>query len=108
VFAALARKHDSFDTVRFGWHERLISMDYKGMQYDLVQMSNPAGWTWIVHLTVDKVRTGFSTSKGNAAFHAVRAINEIVSADAETGSELDQSALVRDPLPPASVRSANK
>ena len=60
-----------------------MPMDHKGIRYQVVQTANPSGFKWIVHLDEIRTKTGVSYSRGNAIFHAVRAIDKAVSASAK-------------------------
>jgi hypothetical protein len=51
-------------------------MDYNGVQYEILQTANPTGWKWVVHLADGRTKTGITSSKGNAVFRAVRAIDD--------------------------------
>jgi hypothetical protein len=51
-------------------------MEHKGIQYQVVQTANPTGWKWTIQLGNGRIRTGASYSRGNAIFHAVRAIDK--------------------------------
>ena len=50
-------------------------MDHNGIRYEILQMANPRGWKWIVHLNNGTVKTGVSSSKGSAVFKAVKVID---------------------------------
>ena len=54
-------------------------MEHKGIQYQVVQTANPTGFKWTVHLDENRTKTGVSSSKGNAIFNAVRAIDKALS-----------------------------
>jgi len=54
-------------------------VEHKGIQYQVVQTANPTGFKWPVHLNENRTKTGVSTSKGNAIFSAVRAIDKALS-----------------------------
>lgn len=51
-------------------------MEHRGLRYECLQMINPSGWKWIVHLSPTKTQVGFSRSKEIAAFAATRAIDK--------------------------------
>jgi hypothetical protein len=50
-------------------------MEHKGVRYELLQTSHPAGWKWVVHISATKTKTGFSHSKQLAKFAAIKAID---------------------------------
>jgi len=65
-------------------------MEYRGFRYELLQMTSPSGWKWIVHLGPTKTQTGFSRSKEIAAFAATRAIDKALKATTgENGNRVD-------------------
>jgi hypothetical protein len=49
-------------------------MEHRGIEYTVVQTSNPTAYMWTVYL--EKTKTGVSFSRGNAIFNAVRAIDK--------------------------------
>jgi len=55
-------------------------MTHNGIEYSVVQTANPTGWKWTVQLDQGRTKTGTSYSKGNAIFHAVSAIDKVLSA----------------------------
>jgi hypothetical protein len=54
-------------------------MEHKGIEYRVVQTANPTGFRWTTELD-NKTQTGVSSSKGNAIFNAVRAIDKALKA----------------------------
>ena len=38
-------------------------MEYKGLQYSIVQTSNPTGWKWIERLDDGRTRTGTAPNR---------------------------------------------
>jgi hypothetical protein len=50
-------------------------MEHRGIEYRIVQTANPTGFRWTTELD-KKTQTGVSSSKGNAIFNAVRAIDK--------------------------------
>ncbi len=50
-------------------------MEYKGIQYQVVQTANPTGFRWTVQLDEKKTRTGVARAKGTAIFQAVSFID---------------------------------
>lgn len=54
-------------------------MEHKGIEYWIVQTANPTGFRWFAKLG-DKTQTGVSSSKGNAIFNAIRAIDKALKA----------------------------
>jgi hypothetical protein len=56
-------------------------MDHKGLRYELLQTTNPAGWKWVAHISPTKQAVGFSSSKDLAAHAAKRAIEKALKAE---------------------------
>jgi hypothetical protein len=56
-------------------------MEHRGVRYELVQITNPVGWKWIVHLNSTKTQTGFSSDKQLAMHAATRVINNAVDGE---------------------------
>ena len=56
-------------------------MEHKGLRYEVLQMTHPSGWKWIVHLSAIKTQTGFCRSKDVALFAATRAIDKALEAE---------------------------
>jgi hypothetical protein len=55
-------------------------MERKGIEYWIVQTANPIGFRWFAKLDDETTKTGVSSSKGNAIFNAVRAIDKALEA----------------------------
>jgi hypothetical protein len=55
-------------------------MEYKGIQYQVVQTANPTGFKWVVHLDETRTRTGESFSRKAAMLDAERAIDKVLKA----------------------------
>jgi hypothetical protein len=51
-------------------------MDYKGIEYEVLQTANPTGWKWIVHLDAGRRKSGISFSKPMAITSAKHAIKK--------------------------------
>ena len=51
-------------------------MEHRGVRYALVEIDNPAGWKWVVHLNSSRTVTGFSSDKQLAIHAATRAIDK--------------------------------
>jgi hypothetical protein len=54
-------------------------MEHRSFQYQVVQTANPTGFRWTVKLDSNRIRTGTSSSKGNAIFRAVCLINTVIA-----------------------------
>jgi hypothetical protein len=55
-------------------------MEYKGVEYQIIQSAYPTGWRWTVHLDDDHSKTGVSSSRQYAIFDATNAIEEALNA----------------------------
>ena len=55
-------------------------MEYKGIQYEVIQTANPTGWKWTVQLDGGRTKTGLSISREYAIFAATNAIEKALSA----------------------------
>jgi deoxyribose-phosphate aldolase len=64
------------------------TMEHRGIPYQVVQTASPTGYRWTVQLDADHVKTGTSSSKGNAIFQAVRAIDKTIGTKTETPIDL--------------------
>jgi hypothetical protein len=53
-------------------------MEYKGIEYSVVQTANPSGWKWTVVLGEKKTRTGDSWSRAAAILDAEDTINKAI------------------------------
>ena len=51
-------------------------MDYKGIEYSVLQTANPLGWKWTVFLAGIRTRTGIAHSRAHAVLDAERAIDK--------------------------------
>jgi len=51
-------------------------VDYKGIEYSIVQTANPTGWKWVVLLDATRTRTGIAHSRAHAVLDAERAIDK--------------------------------
>ena len=51
-------------------------MEYRGIQYLVVQTANPTGFKWTVHLDASRSRTGVSSTMKSAVIDAQRKIDK--------------------------------
>jgi hypothetical protein len=54
------------------------TVDYKEIEYSVVQTANPAGWKWTVFLDATRTRTGIAHSRADAVLDAERAIDRVM------------------------------
>ena len=62
-------------------------MDYKGIEYQIVQTSNPTGWKWTVEMKGKRPRVGGAHSRIAAIALAQIAIDKLVKQDLENRSD---------------------
>jgi hypothetical protein len=53
-------------------------MEYRGIEYSVVQTANPSGWKWTVVLDEKKTRTGDSWSRAAAILDAEGTITKAI------------------------------
>jgi hypothetical protein len=72
-------------------------MEYKGLNYNVVQTANPTRWKWTVWLDETRTKSGTSFSRASAMTFAQQAIEKIIkrSARAVGASMLNASATFR-------------
>jgi hypothetical protein len=63
-------------------------MDYKGIEYQIVQTSNPTGWKWTVEMEGRRPRVGSGHSRAAAVALAQIAIDKLVKQN--PGRQSDQ------------------
>jgi hypothetical protein len=55
-------------------------MEYRGIQYQVVQTANPTAWKWTVQLDGGHIKTGVSCSRQYAIYEVTNAIEKAFSA----------------------------
>jgi hypothetical protein len=60
------------------FREEARSVDYKWIEYSVVQTAN--GWKWIVFLDATKTRTGMARTRAHAVLDAEHAIDTAIKA----------------------------
>jgi hypothetical protein len=45
-------------------------MEYKAFQFEIIQMTNPGCWKWVVFLDATKTRTGIALTRADAVLDA--------------------------------------
>jgi hypothetical protein len=65
-------------------------MEYRTIQFEIVETTNPYGWKWIVFLDATRTRTGIGLTRADAVSDAEFAIDKALGsrrrAAAENGS----------------------
>ena len=51
-------------------------MEYKAYQFEIIQMTNPCCWKWVVFLDATKTRTGIALTRADAVLDAEFAIEK--------------------------------
>ena len=51
-------------------------MEYKAIQFEIIQMTNPCCWKWVVFLDATKTRTGIALTRADAVLDAEFAIGK--------------------------------
>jgi len=59
-------------------------MEYRGIEYEVLQTANPTGWRWIVHVDDGRPKSGISGSRPMAIASAKHAIEKICKLLART------------------------
>ena len=62
-------------------------MDYKGIEYHVVQTANPAEWSWTVQMEGREPRTGSGRNRTAAVALAQIAIDKLIKADPPANSD---------------------
>ena len=53
-------------------------MDYKAIQFEIIQATNPFCWKWIVFLDATRTRTGVTLTRADAVLDAEFAIDNVL------------------------------
>ena len=51
-------------------------MEYKTIQFEVVETTNPFGWKWVVFLDATRTRTGIGLTRADAVLDAEFAIDQ--------------------------------
>jgi hypothetical protein len=52
------------------------AMEYKAIQFEIIQMTNPCCWKWVVFLDATKTWTGIALTRADAVLDAEFAIEK--------------------------------
>jgi hypothetical protein len=52
----------------------VIEVEYKGIEYTVVQTANPTGWKWIINLDESRIKMGTAFSRASAITFAEQSI----------------------------------
>ena len=51
-------------------------MEYKAIQFEIIEVTNPCCWKWVVFLDATKTRTGIALTRADAMLDAEAAIDK--------------------------------
>jgi hypothetical protein len=51
-------------------------MEYKAVQFEIIEMTNPCCWKWVVFLDATNTRTGIALTRADAVLDAEFAIEK--------------------------------
>jgi hypothetical protein len=64
-------------------------MEYRGIEYQVVQTANPTGWKWTVSMEGRQPRTGQGHSRAAAIGLAQLAIDKLLKASPDASASLE-------------------
>jgi hypothetical protein len=67
---------DTLDTLLPVPALRVTAVEYKGIQFEIIEVTNPCCWKWVVFLHATKTRTGIAITRADAMLDAQAAIEE--------------------------------
>jgi|GEM_PF-3124212 len=53
-------------------------MEYKTIQFEVVETTNPYGWKWIVFVDATRTRTGIGLTRADAVLDAELVIDQVL------------------------------
>jgi hypothetical protein len=53
-------------------------MEYKNIQFEIIETTNPYGWKWIVFLDATRTYTGIGLTRADAVLDAECAIDKVL------------------------------
>ena len=62
-------------------------MEYKGIEYTVVQTANPTGWKWVVSIDGKRTKTGDCFSRVRGISAAQKAIDKVVKTRLPEGQD---------------------
>jgi hypothetical protein len=63
-------------------------MKYRGIEYQVVQVTNPHGWRWTVFLDPTRTRTNLAVTRADAVLDAERAIDKALKSQPQANREV--------------------
>jgi len=67
---------DTLDTLLPVPALRGTAVEYKGIQFEIIEVTNPCCWKWVVFLHATKTRTGIAITRADAMLDAQAALEE--------------------------------
>jgi hypothetical protein len=67
-------------------------MEYKTIQFDVVETTNPYGWKWIVFLDATRTRTGIGLTRADAVLDAEFAIDKVLDSRKRSAGEASRNS----------------
>ena len=68
-------------------------MEYKTIQFEVVETTNPFGWKWVVFLDATRTRTGIGLTRADAVLDAELAIDKVLGSRQRSKESLKQRCL---------------
>jgi hypothetical protein len=62
-------------------------MEYKTIQFEVVETTNPYGWKWIVFLDATRTRTGIGLTRADAVLDAELVIEKVLDSRRSNAKE---------------------
>jgi hypothetical protein len=72
-------------------------MEYKTIQFEVVEMTNPYGWKWVVFLDATRTRTGIGPTRADAVLDAESVIDKVLDSRRHHAKESSSITARRDP-----------
>jgi hypothetical protein len=67
-------------------------MEYKTIQFEVVETTNPYGWKWIVFLDATRTRTGIGLTRADAVLDAELVIDKVLGSRQRNAKETSSSS----------------
>jgi hypothetical protein len=62
-------------------------MEYKTIQFEVVETTNPFGWKWVVFLDATRTRTGIGLTRADAVLDAELVIEKVLDSRRSNAKE---------------------
>jgi hypothetical protein len=67
-------------------------MEYKTIQFEVVETTNPFGWKWVVFLDATRIRTGIGLTRADAVLDAELVIDKVLGSRQRNAKETSSSS----------------